>query len=246
MNLPLHFRWPFCNDGYEVVEGLPIGGGAVGEYIVPVSSKLTQRIFPSPQLQVFLFQRPHFDHEHVLFVAGQLGLLGTGQVIQCVVDGRLTERRGELLTDWQNLAFELNYVLLTWRMSCVASWEEWDSFFYQARQQPPSRPGSSDDLAELKQGSAELAASRAAERLGYCLAIRVMPNAEPSLRFCPQTLRDYLWLEVALGIASGGRPTACQSCGHWYLTSSGHSRSDKLYCSDACRMRAYRARHKAA
>lgn len=247
MGLPISFSWPVCPDGYEVLEAVPLGGdGVLGRFVAPVSTERRLRHFPQPQLSCFLLQLPKPAPAQILTLASQLGLLSGGQALQCVDDGRLTQRLGEPLALWQNLAADLSHALLTWRMAGVANWEEWDAFFYQGRRQPPSRPGSSEDLADLKQGSAQLAAARAAERLGNRLAVKIEPAQQPSALFCPRTMQDYLWLELALGIASSSQPTPCQSCDAWYLTSTGQSRTDKRYCSDACRMRAYRARRKAA
>ena len=63
------------------------------------------------------------------------------------------------------------------------------------------------------------------------------------LRYRPPDLRAALWQRLA-GEASGLiRCVRCPapSCGRWFLT-GGASRSDRQFCSDRCRVRAFRQR----
>ncbi len=61
------------------------------------------------------------------------------------------------------------------------------------------------------------------------------------LRYRPPDLRAALWQRLA-GEAAGLIPCAncpAPSCGRWFLA-GGASRSDKQFCSDRCRVRAFR------
>ncbi len=71
-------------------------------------------------------------------------------------------------------------------------------------------------------------------------------NEETRIRIRPSCLADALWLELALAVGGKQNLGACAECGTWFAIAAGAARSDKLYCSDACKMRAYRKRKKDA
>jgi len=62
------------------------------------------------------------------------------------------------------------------------------------------------------------------------------------VRLSPINLIGALWLQFALAVDGNVGYAHCQSCGSWFPIASGAGRTDKRYCSDACRMRAYRQR----
>jgi hypothetical protein len=63
-------------------------------------------------------------------------------------------------------------------------------------------------------------------------------------RLCirPTTLLDALWTKLALAIDGSEALLTCIECKRWFTINVGQGRSDKKYCSNACRMRAYRKR----
>jgi hypothetical protein len=65
-----------------------------------------------------------------------------------------------------------------------------------------------------------------------------------SARLCirPATLFDALWAQLLLKIDGNANLSACVQCRKWFTLEAGRGRSDKEYCSNACRMRAYRKR----
>ena len=58
----------------------------------------------------------------------------------------------------------------------------------------------------------------------------------------PKTLLNALWTQLALAINGSQSLRTCVECKKWFAIKSDRGRSDKKYCSDACRMRAYRKR----
>ena len=58
----------------------------------------------------------------------------------------------------------------------------------------------------------------------------------------PTHLHRALWAQFVLAIDGKLNLGSCCECGSWFTLEGGSARSDKLYCSDACRMRAYRKR----
>ena len=66
----------------------------------------------------------------------------------------------------------------------------------------------------------------------------------PLAYLVPKTLLSAMWLQLALaveGLVNFGR---CQQCKALIEVAPGSNRPDRKYCSDACRMRAYRERKK--
>jgi hypothetical protein len=65
-----------------------------------------------------------------------------------------------------------------------------------------------------------------------------------SARLCirPDGLVNALWTQLALAIDGHLSLRSCIECHGWFALEAGRGRSDKEYCSNACRMRAYRQR----
>jgi hypothetical protein len=65
-----------------------------------------------------------------------------------------------------------------------------------------------------------------------------------SARLCirPNSLRYALYSQLLLAIDGNVTLGACVQCRKWFPLEAGQGRSDKQYCSNACRMRAYRKR----
>ncbi len=58
----------------------------------------------------------------------------------------------------------------------------------------------------------------------------------------PRHLLGVLWRQLAVPVAEGRTYRRCEGCGEWMDTSPAAGRVDRRYCSNACRMRAYRQR----
>lgn len=83
--------------------------------------------------------------------------------------------------------------------------------------------------------------------------LRLEEHVRPALEFDPRQSRDRLvliprnllgamWLQLAETVSSGKLHRQCEACGRWFEVSAGNYRTDRKYCSDACKVRAYRAR----
>lgn len=62
------------------------------------------------------------------------------------------------------------------------------------------------------------------------------------LRLTSSDLFNYLMAQFAFSLTRNSEYRRCSECDSWFEISSGKARKDKSYCSDACRMRAYRKR----
>lgn len=81
------------------------------------------------------------------------------------------------------------------------------------------------------------------ERLSSRLDGVVSPAITPDhkILFIPKHLEAALWLRFALDVQGNERePRQCKNCGDWFVP----ERTTRVYCSDACRARAARARQR--
>jgi hypothetical protein len=62
------------------------------------------------------------------------------------------------------------------------------------------------------------------------------------LHLVPEGLVGALWLQFASAIENDREFRRCAECNIWFELAPGTARSDKLYCSNACRTKAYRRR----
>jgi hypothetical protein len=65
-------------------------------------------------------------------------------------------------------------------------------------------------------------------------------EADLQLHHVPRTLCSALWCQLALAIADKKEFRPCKGCGQWIETSSGEYRAGRIFCSNACRSKAYR------
>ena len=62
----------------------------------------------------------------------------------------------------------------------------------------------------------------------------------------PANLLGALWVQFSESIDGGRTKRRCEQCRAWMLLAPDTSRSDRAYCSDSCRVSAYRDRKKSA
>ena len=62
------------------------------------------------------------------------------------------------------------------------------------------------------------------------------------LHLVPTSLLGALWLQFAQAITGNKDYRRCARCNTWFELSPEASRTNKLYCSDACKMKSYRDR----
>src|SRR5207244_929510 len=63
-----------------------------------------------------------------------------------------------------------------------------------------------------------------------------------TLRLQPASLHHALWLQFAFAITGNKSYRRCPECQRWFELSPVLNRADRLFCSNACRTRAYRQR----
>jgi hypothetical protein len=65
---------------------------------------------------------------------------------------------------------------------------------------------------------------------------------ELSLRPIPQTLLEAMWLQFAQAVQANKLFRKCRQCDMWFDLSRKAARNDKVFCTDACKAKAYRRR----
>jgi hypothetical protein len=67
-------------------------------------------------------------------------------------------------------------------------------------------------------------------------------QARPRLQPVPRTLLAALWLQFAAAVAEGKEYRTCRECGAWFELSPETARTNRRFCTNACRSRMYRQR----
>jgi hypothetical protein len=109
----------------------------------------------------------------------------------------------------------------------------------------PSKASASKLIRLLERRDDDLPFVRDAPGTTAKVLLKEDPESVSTLpRICirPSHLRDALWIQLALAIDGGLDIRGCVQCRRWFALEAGRGRSDKEYCSNACRMRAYRER----
>jgi hypothetical protein len=68
----------------------------------------------------------------------------------------------------------------------------------------------------------------------------------PAVKVSPRHLRDAMYLQLAQAMLGDKKYRPCKACGRWFELSPGRSRTDRVTCSDSCRVRMYRERQRLA
>jgi hypothetical protein len=63
-----------------------------------------------------------------------------------------------------------------------------------------------------------------------------------TLRLMPTTLLEAMWLQFGQAVESNKAFRKCRHCGTWFDLSPKAARIDKVFCTEACKARAYRRR----
>jgi len=63
-----------------------------------------------------------------------------------------------------------------------------------------------------------------------------------ALHFRPHSLLGAMWLQLAFAITANQKHRRCEKCSRWFRVSPEDARTNRRYCSSACRQRGYRNR----
>ncbi len=83
------------------------------------------------------------------------------------------------------------------------------------------------------------------QKLDGCGSPRMLwdeADGQMLVRLVPKNLLGAIWLQMAHAIERNGEFRRCAECDRWFEVSREGGRSDKIYCSNACRVKAHRQR----
>lgn len=71
-------------------------------------------------------------------------------------------------------------------------------------------------------------------------------ESRPSLQVAPRNLLEGIWLQFADVVHNKKPIRQCDQCEKWFDPTAGRGRKDRIFCSNACRSKAYRERQEQA
>lgn len=103
------------------------------------------------------------------------------------------------------------------------------------------------DLGSFKVALADVVSFFMAEQTKVEAAVDLEHKEGPvGLYTAPLSLAGGVWLQLAESMAGNIEQRQCKECGKWFGSAPGLSRKSKTYCSDVCRMKAFRTRKRRA
>jgi hypothetical protein len=267
------FWWAVAKGGYEWVKTKPSADAHTELLLVPRSAATSE--YPPLKKYTGLFReflavKP--TPKGVLAFANRYGQLGIEKRMDASNEPRA--RFGELLSDWclQIQAMQKMVALWDWVQAnepaqiAPALGIAYGGTNPEGEQLIHLFPGGPrDDPTERHYGPRSADPFRPEEMAGRVLAaIATQVNARltgaevsPQLlhdrqlgklvmHVVPHSLLGALWFQFARTIDGEKEHRRCGGCKQWFEVSPGQGRTDKEYCSGACRARAYRQRQEQA
>ncbi len=175
---------------------------------------------------------------------------------------KLTGVVGETLTSWQDAIRTMHYVVTLWdiigrndmaALSQLVRWQDVRHLVFKIDNRWVAAPDFPSDLrSALVPGEivvpALLFVQHEINRNIYGAVSPAMlfdfeaNSAQLKLYMRPDNLLSALWLQFAQAVTGNKEYRQCRQCGAWYEILPGTTRSDRAYCSNACRSKAYRSR----
>lgn len=76
----------------------------------------------------------------------------------------------------------------------------------------------------------------------HCSPRLLRDGTRTRLQIFPKNLAGALWLQLAMAIDGNKDYRRCDECGEWFEVSPDTARTNRRYCMDRCRVKAYRGR----
>jgi hypothetical protein len=196
--------------------------------------------------------------EGILAFANDYGLLG-GSVTKKVRSALGSDRRtasGERLKDWTAEIDNMRQLIGLWRAAAVGDVELIKQYlpktigtgcldpqtFEDLMLRQSMRAFTPGSLNQLKE-AADLTLKTALERkMRGRLSLVFSSATRDGLIPQPDSLLGALWLQFGAAVAQAKQFRQCETCGKWFEVSPQVARTNRVFCSTACRSRAYRNR----
>lgn len=252
--------WSVDTGGYEVVQS---SGKA---YVVPARRKLhpnrvDRQYRPLDHSGLFrTFARLEQAAHAVIGFANQFGALTNDRLVE--IPGEVRVRHGQPLDVWCGQVNKMSVALALWEAICSGAIRRWRERFEIVQRSPwgiveityrvsnvafGSRPITlQDEVAAVSTGDlahwGKLVLEHEVTRELDVQTELLLEQDQLRLLSVPKDLKSALWLQFAEAINGNKRYNQCVQCHNWFEVAPGVGRSDKRYCSDACRSAAYRER----
>lgn len=237
-----------------LTDGIPLGAAHMCTRYAPL--KLYTGLFRT-------FAETPTSHDAILAFANTYGRLGEGDVlIELPNEGQTVLGTGETRSFWANEIRALHDALFFWdavqandlgTLQAVIQWTgEGVRLFDMVRRgqliaSPQFHP---ERLEWMRPGDLVLPALFVVQDIvNQHLKGRVSPRllwnkdkTRLGLHIVPRSLIGAIWLQFAQAIDGRKEYRRCEECRTWFELSPDIARTSKLYCSNACRSRAYRKR----
>lgn len=116
--------------------------------------------------------------------------------------------------------------------NCVEAWE-------QIRDKVTKSSDTHDFLSGINE-----------EIVKHLVEVQIEPAQRSPSGFCltyvPRNLLGAMWVQFAQAIIENKDFRKCRNCEHWFSIAHGENRKSRIYCSDACKSKAYRLRQEQA
>jgi hypothetical protein len=218
------FTWPVAVKGYEWL-GFP-GAGPMDWHLRAIQKWPLRHYEPLKEYTglFWTFAKVEPTKEGVLAFANQFGVLGAGPFVGMAKNIGWIERgeSDDVLEDWEK---EIPLM-----RKAIALWER------------TQRGEVTDQEVQGLQHTIN-------QELLNTVSVRLVPDVRHgglTLRMRPFTLLGALWLQLAEAVSGNKEFRSCPTCGKWFELNPDIARTNRQFCSDACRTRAYRGRKEQA
>jgi hypothetical protein len=265
------FTWSVCRDGYQWIQRLdlaePLRGVASAEnpgsgeahqhHLVPRSAREISYAPLEEQTGLFrTFSETLATEEGVLGFATSYGLLGDHDK-----EVAASQLPGESLKVWADEIAWMRAAVAAWNFLRASKADGTDDLALQRLRELRHEVVHGralpilDRTASVERGLlVELLTQDVEVAVNAQLSGRVIPrvtagaaaNGVLGLTYEPQSLLGALWLQLASAISDDKSFRTCDFCGRWFEVSPHAKGKSRLFCSDACRAKAYRQRQQEA
>lgn len=179
--------------------------------------------------------------------------------------------KGETLAEWERESLTMKHVVNLWELMRMKNPRALTQYVKRAEakgdpvlgpflekqersqphQSPPDAPTSEIVILMRRENDHMLAASFVRDEVDRHLSghidirsgqLDLWARLEPTFNFLPDSLLSGIWLQLALAIDANKEYRQCKVCGNWFEFKSAGARPSRQYCSNACRLKAYRKR----
>lgn len=243
----IRFIWRISERGYKTIRGITtLSGGElltaqreatiISDGLVHVSDLFERKYEPLKQYTGLFreFAETEANEKGVTKFANEYGLLGLPMIeVQSISRRENKDMRlsGEPIDDWFNAIQEMAEAVEIWEST-------------RKTHAKKGGEGQGHNIAAHSKDIGAIVNIIEAHLSGHSIIVfDFEPHSDHAMVLIePDNLLSAMWLQFAIAIEEGKQYRRCKYCRTWFGIHPGTSRSDRQYCSDSCRYKAYRER----